>query len=106
MHQRIGLVPQETNVYLDLSAMDNLWHHAALYCDDLSTVKERIGELLRLMKLWERRNDPMHVYSGGMKRRLTDSLMRLWNAELGNQAVSIEEYPCLAQDVPYEVYLA
>jgi ABC-2 type transport system ATP-binding protein len=25
-HRRIGLVPQETNVYLDLSAIDNLWH--------------------------------------------------------------------------------
>ena len=70
VRQRIGLVPQETNVYLDLTAMDNLWHHAALYCDDLSTVKGRIATLLQLMNLWERRQDPIHTYSGGMKRRL------------------------------------
>lgn len=70
VRQRIGLVPQETNVYGDLSALDNLWHHAALYCDDLKAVPERIEMLLRLMELWERRNDPLRTYSGGMKRRL------------------------------------
>lgn len=70
VHQRIGYVPQETNVYLDLSAVDNLWHHAALYCKDLSIVEDKIQELLKLMNLWERRNDAVRTYSGGMKRRL------------------------------------
>jgi ABC-2 type transport system ATP-binding protein len=70
VRRRIGVVPQETNLYADLSATDNLWHHAALYCEDLSGVKERIGELLRLVNLWERRTDPVRTYSGGMKRRL------------------------------------
>ena len=70
VHRRIGLVPQETNVYLDLSAVDNLWHHAALYCDDLSSVKVDMEALLKLVNLWERRKDPVRTYSGGMKRRL------------------------------------
>lgn len=70
VHQRIGYVPQETNVYLDLSAVDNLWHHAALYSQDLSVVEAKIQELLQLMSLWERRKDPVRTYSGGMKRRL------------------------------------
>jgi ABC-2 type transport system ATP-binding protein len=70
VHRLIGYVPQETNLYLDLSAVDNLWHHAALYCEDLSTVKPKIQELLHLMSLWERRNDPVRTFSGGMKRRL------------------------------------
>ena len=30
VRRRIGLVPQETNLFADLSAMDNLWHHAAI----------------------------------------------------------------------------
>ena len=47
VRRRIGLVPQETNVYGDLSAVDNLWHHAALYCADLTPVKRRIEALLR-----------------------------------------------------------
>ena len=70
VRQRIGLAPQETNVYLDLNALDNLWHHAALYCDDLADTPARIESLLRLMNLWERRKDPVRTFSGGMKRRL------------------------------------
>jgi ABC-2 type transport system ATP-binding protein len=70
VRRRIGLVPQETNVYGDLNSMDNLWHHAALYCDDLGDIPERIERLLSLMELWERRKDPVRTFSGGMKRRL------------------------------------
>ena len=70
VHKRIGYIPQETNVYLDLSAVDNLWHHAALYCEDLSNVDRHIADLLKMMNLWERRKDPVRTYSGGMKRRL------------------------------------
>jgi ABC-2 type transport system ATP-binding protein len=70
VHSMIGYIPQETNVYLDLNAVDNLWHHAALYCDHLSPVAARIDELLEWMNLWERRKDPVRTYSGGMKRRL------------------------------------
>ncbi len=70
VHQRIGYVPQETNMYLDLNAVDNLWHHAALYCQDLALVDQKIRDLLNLLNLWERRNDAVRTYSGGMKRRL------------------------------------
>ena len=82
VRQRIGYVPQETNVYLDLSAVDNLWHHAALYCPDLSDVKRRMAELLRLMNLWERRRDRVRTYSGGMKRRLALARALLHDPEL------------------------
>jgi ABC-2 type transport system ATP-binding protein len=71
VRQRIGYVPQETNAYEDLTAADNLWHHAALYCQDLAGVRERMAHLLEMMNLWERRKDAVRTYSGGMKRRLT-----------------------------------
>jgi ABC-2 type transport system ATP-binding protein len=70
VRRQVGYVPQETNVYLDLSAEDNLWHHAALYCPDLSQAKNRIMELLHFTNLWKRRKDPVRTFSGGMKRRL------------------------------------
>jgi len=70
VRQRIGLVPQETNIYGDLNALDNLWHHAALYCDDLEQAGKKIEELLVMMQLWDRRRDAVRTYSGGMKRRL------------------------------------
>jgi ABC-type multidrug transport system ATPase subunit len=94
VRQRIGYVPQETNVYLDLSAADNLWHHAALYCQDLSTAGERIEALLRLMQLWDRRKDALRTFSGGMKRRLA-----LARALLHDPDVILFDEPTLGVDV-------
>ena len=70
VYHQVGYVPQETNLYLDLSAEDNLWHHAALYCHKLNQVKKKLEDLLIFTNLWERRKDPVRTYSGGMKRRL------------------------------------
>jgi ABC-2 type transport system ATP-binding protein len=90
----IGYVSQETNVYLDLSAVDNLWHHAALYCQDLEPVKEHMTELLELMNLWERRRDPVRTFSGGMKRRLV-----LARALLHDPEIILFDEPTLGVDV-------
>jgi hypothetical protein len=38
------------------------------------------------------------------RNRLTAAGLRLWNAELGDRAVTVEEYPWLPRDVPYSVY--
>ena len=70
VRRRIGLVPQETNVYLNLNALENLRHHAALFCEDLNGLEKKMQDLLEMMSLWERRKDALHTYSGGMKRRL------------------------------------
>ena len=70
VYHQVGYVPQETNLYLDLSAEDNLWHHAALYCQKLNEANKKLEELLKFTNLWERRKDPVRTYSGGMKRRL------------------------------------
>jgi ABC-2 type transport system ATP-binding protein len=94
VRKRIGLVPQETNVYGDLNSMDNLWHHAALYCDNLDEVPGRIEELLRLMELWERRKDAVHTFSGGMKRRLA-----LARAMLHDPQIILFDEPTTGVDV-------
>jgi ABC-2 type transport system ATP-binding protein len=94
VRQRIGYVPQETNVYLDLSAVDNLWHHAALYCQDLSEAGTHMEDLLRLMNLWERRRDSVRTFSGGMKRRLA-----LARALLHDPEIILFDEPTLGVDV-------
>jgi ABC-2 type transport system ATP-binding protein len=94
VRQRIGLVPQETNLYADLSAVDNLWHHAALYCADLATVEKQIEELLQMMDLWKRRRDRVSAYSGGMKRRLA-----LARALLHAPEIILFDEPTLGVDV-------
>lgn len=38
------------------------------------------------------------------RNRLTAAGLRLWNEELGNKAVGVEERPWLPRDVPYTVY--
>jgi ABC-type multidrug transport system ATPase subunit len=94
VRQRIGLVPQETNIYGELSALDNLWHHAALYCKDLGRARERIEELLKLVGLWDRRKDPAGTFSGGMKRRLA-----LARALLHDPEIILFDEPTLGVDV-------
>jgi ABC-type multidrug transport system ATPase subunit len=94
IRQRIGLVPQETNVYHDLSAVDNLWHHAALYCADLAEVEDQMETLLVMMNLWERRKDLVRTFSGGMKRRLA-----LARALLHTPEVILFDEPTLGVDV-------
>jgi len=39
-----------------------------------------------------------------LRNRLTAALLVIWNRELGNQAVTVNEYPWLPEDVPYTVY--
>ena len=92
--KRSGYVPQETNLYLDLSAEENLWHHAALYCQDLKGVKKRMAELLHFTSLWQRRKDPVRTYSGGMKRRLA-----LARALLHDPEIIFFDEPTLGVDV-------
>jgi ABC-2 type transport system ATP-binding protein len=94
VYHRIGYVPQETNLYLDLSAEENLWHHAALYCQDLKEAKNRLRELLRFTQLWERRKDAVRTYSGGMKRRLA-----LARALLHDPEIIFFDEPTLGVDV-------
>ena len=94
VRRRIGLVPQQTNLYAELSAVDNLWHHAALYCPDLGAVEERMQELLRLVALWPRRDDPVATYSGGMQRRLA-----LARALLHDPPIILFDEPTLGVDV-------
>lgn len=39
-----------------------------------------------------------------LRNRLTASLLVLWNAKLGDQGITIQEYPWLPNDIPYTVY--
>jgi ABC-2 type transport system ATP-binding protein len=67
----MGVVPETSNVYDDLSAWRNLMFSAELYGIGKS-VRERKGqELLEMFGLWSRKDDKARGYSKGMKRRLT-----------------------------------
>lgn len=78
----IGLVPQEIALYPSLSAHENLDYFASIYG---LTKKERsllIKKYLKRVGLFERRNDPISTYSGGMKRRINLIVGILHNPKL------------------------
>ncbi|MGL4599599.1 MAG: ABC transporter ATP-binding protein [Bacteroidia bacterium] len=68
--KNIGVVPQEIALYDDLSAFDNLMFWGSLYQVPKEVLKQRIEEMLHLFGLFDRRNEKLKTYSGGMKRRI------------------------------------
>ncbi len=70
IRQILGTVPQETALYEELSAWDNLDFHADLFGVARQGKKERIRQMLDLVQLQERRGSRVSTFSGGMKRRL------------------------------------
>ena len=70
VRRRIGLVFQEQTLDDRLTAEQNLRFHAVLYHVPRAQVEERIGRVLRLVALEDRRHDLVSAFSGGMARRL------------------------------------
>ena len=70
VRRHIGLVFQDTTLDDYLTAEENLRFHAELYGVPRAQTAERLGEVLRMVGLWERRSALVRTFSGGMKRRL------------------------------------
>jgi ABC-2 type transport system ATP-binding protein len=66
----LGAVPQETALYEELSAWDNLEFHADLFGVPRKEKKARITAILELVHLLDRKDARVKTFSGGMKRRL------------------------------------
>jgi len=69
--RRMGLVPEESNVYTELTAWDNLMFTAQIYRVGRVERGERARELLETFGLWEKRDVKVENYSKGMRRRLS-----------------------------------
>lgn len=70
VRQLLGAVPQETALYEELTAWDNMDFHADLFRIPRREKKERITKMLALVQLTDRKNSRVSTFSGGMKRRL------------------------------------
>lgn len=66
----IGVVPQMLNLDIDLSCAENLEYHGRLHKMPPGDRDARIGELLRFVGLWDKKDDSVEHLSGGMRRRL------------------------------------
>jgi ABC-2 type transport system ATP-binding protein len=67
----IGVVPDSSNLYDELSARENLLFMAKLYGVPKDVREQKAEELLKLFGLYERRDDRFGTFSRGMKRSLT-----------------------------------
>jgi ABC-2 type transport system ATP-binding protein len=66
----IGIVPQDFALYDDFSALENLMFFGRLYGISGRELKIRATELLEAVGLFERGNEAVGKFSGGMKRRI------------------------------------
>jgi ABC-2 type transport system ATP-binding protein len=70
IRRKVGLLTESPGLYDTLSALRNLEFYAKLYEVPDALGKERIEHYLKMMGLWEKRNEPVGGYSKGMKQKM------------------------------------
>ncbi len=70
VRREIGIVFQDTTLDERLTARENLVFHGQLYGMSRSDISARVAEILKRVGLFERADDIVLTYSGGMRRRL------------------------------------
>jgi ABC-2 type transport system ATP-binding protein len=70
VRRTFGIVFQDPSLDDELTAKENMDFHGVLYKVPAPLRKKRTEELLRIVELWDRRDDLVKQFSGGMKRRL------------------------------------
>lgn len=79
---KLGLVPQELALYPTLTACDNLIFFGQIYGLRGKALRQRVAEVLEIVQLADRANDPVSTYSGGMKRRVNLAVGLLHKPEI------------------------
>jgi ABC-2 type transport system ATP-binding protein len=70
IRKMIGLIPENVGLYGSLSIYRNLDFYARLYERTDQERKESIERLLKLLGLWEKREQPADTLSKGMKQKV------------------------------------
>jgi lipooligosaccharide transport system ATP-binding protein len=68
---RLGVVPQEDTLDVELSVRENLYVYGRYFGLPRAVISERAAALLDFVQLADRAGDQVEPLSGGMKRRLT-----------------------------------
>ncbi len=68
---RLGVVPQEDSLDLELTVRENLLIYGRYFGLARTVIRERADELIEFVQLADRSRDRVDELSGGMKRRLT-----------------------------------
>ena len=66
----IGLLPENVGLYEELSAYDNLDFYGRYYKLSIQKRREQIEYFLKMLGLWDKRDDAAGTFSKGMKQKL------------------------------------
>jgi len=91
--QRLGVVPQETNLDPDFTCFGNLFYYSTYFDIPKEAAVKRADELLEFVQLNEKRDITLEKLSGGMKRRLI-----LARALVNNPDLLILDEPTIGLD--------
>lgn len=67
VRKRLGYMPQTPSLYEDLSPAENLRFFGGGF--RVPDLEGRMRSVLEFVRLWDRRNDPLYTFSGGMRQR-------------------------------------
>lgn len=70
IRKMIGLVPDNVGLYEELSAYENLDYYGKLYECTAQERKENIEYFLKMLGLWDERNQSVGDFSKGMKQKI------------------------------------
>ena len=71
VRERVGILTESPGLYENLSAVKNLQYFAKLYGLDRDSARKQIERYLKMLGLWERRDDASGSFSKGMKQKLS-----------------------------------
>ncbi len=70
VRKSFGIVFQDPSLDDELTAYENMYFHGVLYGVERALLKKKIQQFMSFVELWQRKDDLVKQFSGGMKRRL------------------------------------
>lgn len=82
IRKKASLLPQEAEVYENLTAKENILYYGQIFGTPNGEVKQRTEELIDMIGLRGRENDKTKEFSGGMKRKVLVARALVMDPEL------------------------